>query len=802
LVAALALVAACEAQELPTGAVARLGTERFRHGHTVSALDWSRDGRWVASASWDGTSRVWDAKSGREVAQIKLPEAGSAVAVAPDGSLVAAGYMKRGVIVWDPKTGKEIRRIEGNENTPFYLTWSPDGRRLTWVAGKTIRVWDALNWKEERTIRPLLVKDDIRPAAISADVKWAATVRDDKVDLWSLDSGQRVKTIEAHGSAVRSVGFSDDTALLATTAQDGMLRVIDLQRGAAMRAIAAAMGEDPGWRLRFIDKGRRIVSGGHDGVLRVWDVGKGAASVEVRVSGRSDLWTMAMALSPDGKMLATCGTEKAIRMWDLSGDGLGRLDFAHSEAINSAVFLAEGNTIATASDDGLVLLWDAASGKRTGRLEGTGRSDLQIAADRTGRALAVSNEDPGLAIFDGATFRKRATVTDRLVAMHNVAMSADGSTVAAAERHDTVRVIDVARGEERCRFKVHARQYAPIPLAFSPDGALIAAGSGNPDDKWVTLFDTRTGQAMTRLDVLAGELNGGQHAIAWSGDGTMIAVASLRKPIEVWEVLTGKRRARIEGDGDAGTCVALSNDGRYVAAGGGPDRPTVRVWDLMSGRMVAKFAGGHKDWLTMVAFSPDGRRVVSASRDTTAVVWDVEGAVKRLPAAESGAVADADALWTAMGNEDAREAWRAMQGWWTSPERAIAYIGARLASVPNVDEENVRRLVDRLDADAYSERMTAQREIIGLGDAAMPVLRRLMARDKREEVRTRLGVILVELGTPAKSAELVRELRGVEVLGRIGSAAACEALERVAKARAGSLVGERAAEAVKRTNAR
>src|SRR3954447_23021498 len=114
-----AWAAAAHAEDLPAGAVARLGTTAFRHGHTVSALAWSADGTLLISASWDRTARVWDAATGREISRFTHADGATAAAVSPDGRLAVSGDMKRTAVLWDARTGNELHRTVDGENTVF-----------------------------------------------------------------------------------------------------------------------------------------------------------------------------------------------------------------------------------------------------------------------------------------------------------------------------------------------------------------------------------------------------------------------------------------------------------------------------------------------------------------------------------------------------------------------------------------------------------------------------------------------------------------------------------------------------------
>jgi WD40 repeat protein len=677
------------------------------------------------------------------------------------------------------------------------LRFSPDGKRLAALVARAAVVWDVGNLTER--VRIDREGDDLRPGMFSRDLtRLVSGSKDNRVRVWDVEKGTLLQELAGHTGKLEAVAIGEGGRWAASSSPaEKVMRVWDLEKGACVREIALDEAY-AAQRIVFIKDDAQIAGGGHDvGRVRLWERESGKAVNEFPIAGRRDVWTLGLAVSPDGRTLLAGVTDKAMRMWDVSTGRPARPDPGHTQAIGSLAFVDGGRRIATAGEDGAVIRWDAATGERVGLLNGGAEADAHVAADAAGKLAAVCSQDPRLTVYDAATGKRWRTFDDRLVGMHNVAMSADGKLMAVAQIHEVVRIIDVERNEERCRFVLQPRQYAQIPLAFSPDGGRIAAGSGDPDKKYVTIFDTRSGDEVARLGVQVGESTGGAHALAWSADGAMIAVSSLRKPIELWEVATGKLRARVEGDGDAGTCVAVSPNGRYLAAGGGPDQPTVRVWDLASGALAAKFVGGHKDWLRAVAFSPDSKRVVSASADTTAIVWDVAGTVKAAEVAKLDDVKLGE-LWQTLGDADPALAWRAMQALCGGGERAVAFLSEKVGAAPALDQQILARLLAQLDAEAYADRERAQAALADLGGAAARPLRAALETTESDEARTRLGVLLKRLETPGTAPDALRAMRGVEALERIGTDAAREALGRIGKARAGSPVGQRAGEAAER----
>jgi glucose/arabinose dehydrogenase len=490
-------------------------------------------------------------------------------------------------------------------------------------------------------------------------------------------------------------------------------------------------------------------------------------------------------------------------VWALAGvapciGGEGGRAQGHEGGVNSVAFIDAGNVLATAGRDGRVLLWEVKGGKLLGSVEAAGKSSVQLATDQKGRVLVAAGEEKGLGIFDGKRFSWRSDAAAAAAAVRNVAVSPGGSLIATLEGRRTVRVMDARTLAERSRVVLEGQNYADVPLAFSADDAMLAIGACEPSKAWVFLHDTVSGKRVTTIEPTPGGrmYADGYGALSFSPDGRMLAMAARGRPIELWEVATGQRRATLDGERDGGACVALSPDGRWVASGGGA---LVRVWSLPAGTLAAK-VWGHQRSIRRVVFSPDSKLLASCGDQAKAEVWEVGTVVapanQKISKLSRG---DAEGLWADLSTPaDASLAWRAIGRWCASPEDAVKFIDEKLGATVTSGEERIAKLIARLDADSYREREEAQRELEEMGESAGPALRKAMREEQPEEVKTRLAVLLTRLDSPGTSAEVLRGLRAVEVLERIGAPQAREALERVAKARPGSAVAKSAADAVRR----
>jgi WD40 repeat protein len=778
-----------ELEALPPGAVARLGTDALRHSHTVSALGFSGDGKRLISASWDKTARVWDVASGREICRFAGHKDGaSAAAISPDGTLAASGDMNRTTVLWDARTGKEIHRVPDNPNTVFWLRFSADGKRLVWSSGKAVRIWDVTHWHEERQIK---IEEGVRPVVLSPDGATLAVgcEKNGGIRIFNINDGSLVKTLEGHSKNIFSLAFNSDGSRLVSGAADKTVRIWDVSSGAQLQSV-----EVPDHWVQpvvFMNDGKSFATGTQDGTVRFFETASGKKIATLQAFVRPDVWVMTMAVSPDGKILTTAGTERAIRLWDAKT--LAPIGPAgHGAELTSAAFLDGGKTVATASQDGLVGVWNAENGQWIGHLGEGAKIGAHVAASANGKRVAVATENPSLEIFDGARRNREMNISDRLIAMHGLAMSAKSGLIAVAFRHDTIRVIDGLTGTERFSVKIDPRQFAEVPLAFSCDGKLLAIGSGDPDVKMVTLLETGAGRHVGRIETASG----GDYSLAFSPDDMTLAVACRGKPIQLFEVASGGFRASIEGDGDAGTCVAFSPDGRWIAAGGGPDQPTVRVWSLPSGKLVKKFVG-HKGWLKQVVFSPDSKRLLSASEDTTALLWDVTNIV---PPAQAAADEAALAVaWADLDNANPARAYSALQRLVAAGDSGAAYAASHLPAPMQADERQMKQLIADLAADAYATRQAAQRRLQDLGEAARAALHQATEQSNSEEIRNRAAVLLKHLEHPENiSAENLRIMRAIEVLERTRSV---KLLEEIASKRAGTLAGLRAGGVLQRLRA-
>jgi hypothetical protein len=203
------------------------------------------------------------------------------------------------------------------------------------------------------------------------------------------------------------------------------------------------------------------------------------------------------------------------------------------------------------------------------------------------------------------------------------------------------------------------------------------------------------------------------------------------------------------------------------------------VWEISSRKVRHKFAGhtGHPQTL---AFSPDGRTLVSAG-GATALVWDVTGLRhdgKTPPALTPERL---HALWKALASADASEAGQAIWSLAADPKKAVPFVVERLRDLPGADPQRIRQWIAELDSKDFKVRQAAEKQLEACGKLAEPALRETLARQVSLEFSQRIKKLLQKREALIPSPEMLQALRAMEVLEHVGSAEARQALKQFAK---------------------
>jgi hypothetical protein len=250
---------------------------------------------------------------------------------------------------------------------------------------------------------------------------------------------------------------------------------------------------------------------------------------------------------------------------------------------------------------------------------------------------------------------------------------------------------------------------------------------------------------------------------------------------------------------------AFSPDGRTLALGESSlsysdwvDR-SVSLWEVATGRERARFLG-HRSGVLSLAFSPDGRRLASGSNDTTILIWDVTGRPREVQSAEEPfSPKELDSLWTDLMGEEAARAYRALWALVGAPRQAVPLLQRLPPAVPPSDKlrEQVARLLSKLSNDDFAVRQQAETELVKLGTPALPQLRKALQEEPPLEIRRRLEDLTKRL-EKAGEAERARQMRVLEVLEHLGTPEAKRLLEAYAAGAPGAELTEEAKESLQR----
>ena len=534
-------------------------------GERVLSVAFGPGGPRFLTASDDGTARLWEAATRRQLAVLEGPK-GVALrwaAFSPDGARLVTAAEDGTARIWDAAGGRQLTVLQGHEGAVRSAAFSPDGVRVvTGSDDHTARIWDAANGRQLTVLRGH--EGAVRSAAFSPDGARVVTGSDDHTArLWDAASGAQLVVLQGHERGVGAAAFSPDGARVVTASDDRTARLWDAASG---RQLALLHGHDDQvlWAA-FSPDGTRVVTASSDRSARIWDPASGQRLAVLRGHEGPVWWA---AFSPDGARVVTASSDGTARLWRAGASPMTVVLRGHEATVNMARFDPSGRLVITASYDHTAALWNSTDGRRLQVLQGHEDAVRSAAFDRQGARAVTASDDGTARIWQMPSGRELAVLK--------------------------------AGGNEKLR-----------AAEFSPSGELVAAATSVGTAE---LFDLKSGQ---EIRVLKGN-EGSVRSADFSADGLRLLTASYDGTARVWDVASGNELFRLEGKPELND-AAFSPDGRQVVTAATDG--LVRVWDLAK-RAVVSTLSGHQGPVSSAQFSPDGRRIVSASDDGTARLWE------------------------------------------------------------------------------------------------------------------------------------------------------------------------------------
>jgi WD40 repeat protein/tRNA A-37 threonylcarbamoyl transferase component Bud32 len=575
------------------------GTPLTLCGHTdgVSSVAYSPDGTRLASASWDQTIKLWDTRTGAELATLR--GGGGPVCYSPDGTRLASASGSE-VKLWDTRRGAEIATLRGHTGEVRSVVYSPDSTRLASASGdNTVKLWDATSGAAIATLRGHTLR--VTSVAYSSDgTRLASASYDNTVKLWDAISGAAIVTLRGGGGPVC---YSPDGTRLAS-ASGSEVKLWDARRGAEVATLRGHT--DQITSVAYSPDGTWLATASRDNTLKLWDGRSGAA---VGTLGGHTGWVSSVCYSPDGTRLASASYDQTVKLWD-----------ARSETLIATVrggggpvrYSPDGTRLVSFGAEG-VKVWDTRSGAKIATLRGLtgGVTGAAYSPDGTRLACAAGG---GAKVWDARSGAELASLHGYASRVRSVAYSPDGTRIAGAagefNKPGEVKVWDAHSGAEITSLRGHTNMVTAV--VYSPDGTRLASAS---HDHTVKLWDAHSGADLATLRGHTDQV----FAVAYSPDGTHLASAAQDKTIKVWDATSGAEIATLRGHTGEVTSVVYSPNGTRIASASF-DR-TVKVWDAHSGAEIATLPG-HTGYARSVCYSPDATRLVSSDRDGHILVWD------------------------------------------------------------------------------------------------------------------------------------------------------------------------------------
>jgi WD40 repeat protein/energy-coupling factor transporter ATP-binding protein EcfA2 len=529
-------------------------------GHTDGVLEvnFSPDSRTLVSASLDKTIRLWNVATGSLIRTIPNNTWISSVSFSPNGQLLVAACPDNTVKLWYTD-GRPLKTLVGHTNKVMDARFSSTGSLILSVSEDgTARLWNPITGRVVRVIQGGSGK--VYGGAFNRDGSLVALANEDNtVKLWTI-TGNLVKTLQGHQTSVLNLRFSQDDRLITSASKDGTITIWS-REGQLLQKLQGH--RDSVGSVRFSPDGKQIVSGSNDKTIRIWNLEGIPLSMLKHPNVES------IQFSRDGSRLVSAGGDNTIKLWRQDGV-LIRVLSGHTDRVMGAIFSPDGKTISSASADKTGRLWSVDGGNVLQTFPHRNLiTSVSFSPDSSMIAMGSADKTIKLWKADGSSSKMLEGHRDRV---NSVSFSPDGKLLASASSDKAIKLWNL---DGKLLQTLEGHTESVLAVSFSPDGKLLASAGGT-DDNTVRLWK-RKGDG---FEPFGNSLRGhstGIYSLSFSPDSKTLASGSADNTIIFWSTM-GALLQKLPTQQDTITSLSFSPDGRALTSAG--LNGTVMIWNL------------------------------------------------------------------------------------------------------------------------------------------------------------------------------------------------------------------------------
>lgn len=450
-----------------------------------------------------------------------------------------------------------------------------------------------------------------------------------QVKVWDLMEGRELRTLTGHTLAVNGVALSADGSLAVSASSDKTLKAWDVASGSELHTLTGHTGEV--LAVAMTPDGRLAVSASIDKSVRVWDLQTGTQTRQL--SGHTQA-VHAIALTPDGKLAISGSDDATLRIWDLEGSTKSRLLHDHNNWVNVVAISANGQLAVSAEGGGHIgvpaqkdtslRVWDVPSGKLIGRLLVNGDLVESLVLLPDGRTVLSASRDGKIAVCDVLAARSQQPLCKNVPGIRSIALSADGRLAISGGGSSFLKVWDL-QAERKTTLMDLTQHKGPVAsISISRDGETTVTTS--KDGGLKTWFTGRGQEAKDFSDCIRG---GAIHKTLLTPDQRM-AVSLAGACLYAWDVWGEPGHMEyhpLAGHTDQINDAVITPDGKRVLSAS--KDTSIKIWELATGLEKYTLAG-HETSISNIALNQDGSLAVSASQDRV-LLWNLANGCQSRP---------------------------------------------------------------------------------------------------------------------------------------------------------------------------